>query len=174
MVEQNPYTVILRVEKARLDSFEQGLDQSISRKKVNVATRTEAQLFGEDFSIILEEASARKVVGEDTYQEWRWQITPKSSGPHRAGIVVSPIAQLKDVMGGRDEGETPYGDPYRDFLDISVAKNWAAFFREQFPHWSNIAIGTGLGLLISLVGWLIRRIKERNNPTRSGPTNAVR
>ena len=72
MAAQKPYPVILRVEKGRLDDFERGLDQTISRKKydVDVATRTDAELSGEDFGIILQEANRRKVVGVDTYKEW--------------------------------------------------------------------------------------------------------
>jgi hypothetical protein len=171
MVAQKPYTVVLRVEKGRLDSFELGLDQSISKKKygVNVATRTEAQLKGEDFAIVLEDVSDRKVVGDSVYQEWVWQVTPKSFGPHRLVIVVSPVAQLKDVVGGNLEGETPYGDPFRDYQDVDVSMNWNSFFREQFPQWSNIAFGTFLGLLISSLGWVIGRRKARRSMQADPP-----
>jgi hypothetical protein len=157
MTSQKPYSVVLRVEKGRLDDFERGLDQSISRKKYGVAigTRTEAELSGEDFSIILQQANHRQIVGLSTYQEWVWQVTPKSSGPHRLLLTVSPIAQLKDVVGGGIDGETPVGTPFRDSKDIDVALNWANFFREQIPQWTNIAIGTLLGVLVTVITALI-------------------
>ena len=172
MKQQEPRYVILRVEKDRLDNFEIGLDQAMLRKKygVDVATRTEAQLSGEDFGIIAQEVSARKIVPEGVYQEWRWQVTPKSSGPHRLVLVVSPIAQIKDVgIGSTVEGETPIGTPYRDQRDVDVSRNWAYLFREQTPALSNIVIGTILGVLITIIGSIIKQ--RTNRPSGKPPEN---
>lgn len=166
MLQQTPNYVILRVEKGRLDSFEQGLDRAISRKHegVDVATRTEAQLSGEDFGIILEEVNNRKIVAETMYQEWRWQVTPKSPGPHRLVIVVSPIAQMKDVGGGDINAETAFGTPFRDHVDINVSRNWSYFGREQLPQWTNIAIGVAITLIAGLIGLVRRRLKHGPPP----------
>lgn len=171
MMQQSPSYVILRVEKGRLDSFEQGLDKAISRKRegVDVATRTEAQLSGEDFGVILEEANARKLVGDNAYQEWRWQVTPKSPGPHRLVIVVSPIVQVKDVIGGDINAESPFGTPFRDHKDVDVSRNWPYFFREQLPHWTNIAIGAVIGTAIAGIIGLIRKRMNRSSEPPPNP-----
>ena len=168
-MQQTPNYVILRVEKGRMDSFEQGLDKAISRKHegVEVATRTEAQLSGEDFGIILEEANSRKIVGDSTYQEWRWQVTPKSPGPHRLVIVVSPIAQMKDVVGGDINAETPFGTPFRDHADIDVSRNWSYFGREQLPQWTNIAIGVVITVIAGLIGLVRKRLKREPPPPQN-------
>jgi hypothetical protein len=159
--------VILRVEKGRLEHFEEGLDKAIARERegVDVATRMEAHLDGEDFGIILEEINPKKLVGDTTYQQWQWQVTPKSPGPHRLVLTVSPLAQVKDIIGGDITAETPFGTPFRDHKDIDVSRNWPYFFREQMPQWSNILIGAITGAALTLI---VQAFRDRKKKRRLG------
>lgn len=156
-----PHTITARIAEHALDNFISGLKREIIKQKENIeiTANMEVILQGDGTFEIIDRRAARQGIAERSYQEWTWDVVPKSWGDHK--LYVRVVAVVKTFGYGEDKI-----DSHADDTNVHVSFSLGYFLKRLTETKAPDAVGWVLGGLIGGVGalglqWLSRRFNRK-------------